>query len=110
MQYRRVESPLLRNSITSMRKQGLRSSTRSSEINDIAFTGQFEKYGQGMIDMLGAEYDFDSIMHYGPRAFSRNGKPTMVPKRPANIGQRLRFSKLDLYKLNKLYDCSSMLF
>ncbi|VDO27750.1 unnamed protein product [Onchocerca flexuosa] len=73
------------------------------------FTGQFEKYEHGIIDSLGADYDYDSIMHYGPRAFSGNGQPTLVPKIPIAIGQRLHFSTLDIFKINELYNCPLLL-
>nr|CAD2187523.1 unnamed protein product [Meloidogyne enterolobii] len=67
--------------------------------------GQFEKYSQATIQTLGSDYDYGSIMHYGPNAFTRNGLPTIMPRRQAAIGQRVGFSKLDAWKINTLYDC-----
>uniref|UniRef100_A0A183C2I2 Metalloendopeptidase n=1 Tax=Globodera pallida TaxID=36090 RepID=A0A183C2I2_GLOPA len=67
---------------------------------------QFDKYSQNMIDFLGTKYDYGSVMHYGPYAFSKNGRPTIQPKQKGKtIGQRLGFSQNDLYKINKLYAC-----
>ncbi|CAN9498573.1 unnamed protein product [Ophioblennius macclurei] len=56
---------------------------------------------------LGVTYDYSSIMHYGPTAFSINGGKTIIPTRNphARIGQRDRLSPLDIQKLNKLYRC-----
>nr|CAD2205265.1 unnamed protein product [Meloidogyne enterolobii] len=53
--------------------------------------GQFEKYSQTTIQTLGSDYDYGSIMHYGPNAFTRNGLPTIMPRRQAAIGQRVGF-------------------
>nr|AAM29219.1 AT07409p [Drosophila melanogaster] len=52
-------------------------------------------------------YDYESVMHYVPRAFSRNGQPTIVPLREGaeNMGQRFYMSEKDIRKLNKMYRC-----
>ncbi|XP_014294037.2 zinc metalloproteinase nas-15 [Halyomorpha halys] len=67
----------------------------------------FKRYGHGSITDLGVGYDYDSVMHYSTHAFTKNGKPTIVPKEDgATIGQRFRMSEKDLDKLRKLYHCA----
>ncbi|XP_078492916.1 astacin-like metalloendopeptidase [Ciona intestinalis] len=67
----------------------------------------FNKYDETQITSLGEIYDYSSIMHYGPTAFSANGEPTIVAKFNGgeNMGQRGGFSEVDLRKLRKLYGC-----
>lgn len=50
------------------------------------------------------EHDFDSIMHYGNYAFSKNGKPTITTI-PADtpIGQRKGLSAGDIDAINAIY-------
>lgn len=54
-------------------------------------------------------YDYNSIMHYGPYYFSKNKrrrKATIVPLKPGvTIGQRDMLSKTDCMKLNSQYSC-----
>ncbi len=46
------------------------------------------------------------MMHYGPKAFTTNGQPTIIPKQSGvDIGQREGFSEVDIRKVNKLYHC-----
>ena len=50
-------------------------------------------------------YDYDSIMHYGPDAFSNTDKePTIVPKESGvTIGQRNGLSADDITTINTMY-------
>lgn len=49
-------------------------------------------------------YDYQSIMHYGTKAFSKNGRDTIIPlDSNAKIGQRESLSQLDISALNALY-------
>lgn len=69
----------------------------------------FNKYKHDMVDGLQVPYDYDSIMHYGRKQFSKNGKDTIRalhdPKRP--LGTTQGFSPTDLHEVNSLYDCKS---
>jgi len=49
------------------------------------------------------EYDYGSIMHYGPYAFSRNGQPTIIPLQNVEIGQSRGLSQGDIKSINQLY-------
>ncbi len=49
------------------------------------------------------DYCYGSIMHYDEDAFSKNGKPTIVPKRAASIGQRTRIAECDRAVIRSRY-------
>lgn len=50
------------------------------------------------------DYDFDSILHYPPKAFSANGQVTIKPKKAGvTIGQRSKLSDGDIKSLEELY-------
>ena len=55
-------------------------------------------------------YDYGSITHYSPKAFSSNGKPTIIAKKNnedpiLKMGQRDNFSSKDIEKIRKMYEC-----
>ena len=55
----------------------------------------------------GVPYDFESVMHYSAYAFSRNDRPTIVPKDnsiPLSfLGQRNGFTERDIQHARALY-------
>ncbi|PIK56734.1 putative zinc metalloproteinase nas-13-like [Apostichopus japonicus] len=60
----------------------------------------FVRYNQDTIDHLQTRYDYYSIMHYPMNAFSRNGRPTIVPRQAGvSIGNRNDFSATDILKI-----------
>ena len=69
---------------------------------------EFEIYPEGVMDLQGKGYDYDSIMHYGRTSFTKNGSPTIEaignPSRELG-GQKL--SRGDIDEINRLYDCQS---
>uniref|UniRef100_A0A8D8WRA9 Metalloendopeptidase n=1 Tax=Cacopsylla melanoneura TaxID=428564 RepID=A0A8D8WRA9_9HEMI len=66
----------------------------------------FMKYSTSEIMDFNVLYDFNSIMHYGRQAFSKNNKDTIVPHDPkAKIGQQHMLSEKDILKINKMYKC-----
>lgn len=67
----------------------------------------FNKYPRSTIDSLGTPYDYDSIMHYAPKEFSRNNRYTIQPRRQGvRIGNRSYLSKIDIQQVNMMYRCN----
>lgn len=49
-------------------------------------------------------YDYQSIMHYAPYAFSKNGQPTIIPLTEGiEIGQRAHLSEKDIAAIKAMY-------
>ncbi|XP_032894457.1 low choriolytic enzyme-like [Amblyraja radiata] len=62
---------------------------------------------------LGMPYDYNSVMHYGRYAFSKDGQSSTIVPKPdpqTTIGQRFGMSTLDINKVNKLYHCSKLIY
>ncbi|KAH8282684.1 hypothetical protein KR054_009132 [Drosophila jambulina] len=71
----------------------------------------FDKYTEATVNDFGEKYDYDSVMHYGPYAFSKNGERTIVALEEGKedaIGQRLQLSETDIRKLNAMYNCPNV--
>jgi hypothetical protein len=68
----------------------------------------FEKVDARKFSNFNTPYDFHSVMHYHPTAFSKNGKRTIVPKQEKYrnvIGQRVGMSAGDAKRINNMYKC-----
>ena len=66
----------------------------------------FNTHGGNDLNTQGTPYDYHSIMHYGNKAFTRNGQETIVAKFDPNMklgGSVLSY--LDLSELNSKYQC-----
>ncbi|VDN54905.1 unnamed protein product [Dracunculus medinensis] len=75
---------------------------------DKAAFDQFGKVDLSKTSYYGQPYDYQSILHYDSLAFSKNGFPTMLPKKiglASTIGNAKDFSVIDLAKINRMYDC-----
>ncbi|KAJ7392163.1 hypothetical protein OS493_013535 [Desmophyllum pertusum] len=70
------------------------------------FKFAFDKYSNRKIDSLGVLYDYYSVMHYGAKAFSKNGQPTIVARQPSvKTFGNIHLSVLDIKQANLLYKC-----
>ena len=66
-----------------------------------------------VMDSMNYEYDYFSIMHYGTKFFSKNGKATIkIRKRGrrigAEIGQRKGLSWIDVAQVHAMYNCNKI--
>ena len=66
--------------------------------------GNFEQHIADGDDI--GDYDYCSIMHYGPTAFSINGQPTIIPLQNGSncMGQRENLSDGDIAAVQQIYD------
>lgn len=66
----------------------------------------FDKFGADILTKADKDYDYDSVMHSPPTAFSTDKeKPTMVALKSTNaaMGQRSHLSDKDVAKIKSMY-------
>ena len=76
----------------------------------------FKKRRRRKVDSHGVGYDYSSVMHYGRRELSKNGKTTIkITNRPQfvtqlkgkpKMGQQKYLSATDILQTNRMYNCS----
>lgn len=91
----------------------MQSSTERDEYVEIVWdkiqsgtASNFNKYGADIITNYDVEYDYGSVMHYGPTAFTIDGSQTIIPLKDLEgetMGQRLRLSEKDIARTNRMY-------
>ena len=66
----------------------------------------FFRFMKTIVTDYNTTYDYSSVMHYGPKFFTKNGQPTIrvLNNLTVDIGQRESFSELDIVKLNLMYN------
>lgn len=72
-----------------------------------------DKMPRKVMDSMGYEYDYFSIMHYGTKFFSSNGKATIKIRKKgkkvgAQIGQRKSLSWIDVAQVHAMYNCNKI--
>lgn len=68
----------------------------------------FELDDPRVFSNFGTNYDMYSVMHYDTKAFSKNGKETIVPKNRRYskvLGQREGMTRNDAKRINNMYRC-----
>lgn len=75
---------------------------------DPKFRREFNQVSPTVFNNYGTRYDYFSVMHYGPTAFTRNGERTIATKDSSfqtAIGQRRGLSDGDVKRINAKYKC-----
>lgn len=77
------------------------------------YKDQFSKMNSSVMDSMGYAYDYESIMHYGSKFFTKNKKHTLRIRKPGRdvgvrIGQRKRLSYLDIAQIRAMYNCNKI--
>ncbi|RUS70743.1 hypothetical protein EGW08_021488, partial [Elysia chlorotica] len=75
------------------------------------FWPEFEAVSRRLVTDRGYPYDYESVVHYGKNAFTRNGEPTIkiigVGERlNLRIGQDRGLSTIDTAQLRDMYKCN----
>nr|XP_006816192.1 PREDICTED: blastula protease 10-like [Saccoglossus kowalevskii] len=68
----------------------------------------FNKYTANNVNSYNVPYDVGSLMHYGPKYFSKNGLDTITANNPEDqdkMGQDEHLSTADILLANIIYDC-----